>query len=143
MDVATTTIRTALVVVVVGGEMYVAAAVVVNLFDDHRVDGEGNHGGGERVVPLPQVGEAQRRGVVDVGRRRRRQRLDAAEEVVQRGGGVPQRGGVGAVGVGERVAVADGVGQQRGAVPAQRHSRAAPAPAPVSLGLAAPHGRRA
>ncbi len=45
---------------------------------------------------------------------------------MQRGGGIPQRGGVGAVCVGERVAVADGVGQQRGAVPAQRDGRATP-----------------
>ena len=57
---------------------------------------------------------------------------------MQRGASGAQRVGVGAVGVGERVTVADCLGEKRGAVPAERDRRAL-IPS-RRLGVAAAHG---
>jgi hypothetical protein len=98
--------------------------------------GGGRHRGrrrrGGEAVALPLLRETER----GLGRRRR-QRLDPAEEVVQQGADGAQRLGVGVVRVGERVALADGQREELGAHPAVAHRVLL-----LHLGLAAPHGDR-
>ena len=89
----------------------------------------GRRRGGGEAVPLALLREAE----LWLGRRRR-QRLDAPEEVVQHGADGAQRLGVGVVRVGQRVAVADGQREQLGALPAVAHRELL-----LHLGLAAPH----